>query len=313
VYSSDDLRRLFEKMINTRKCPKPAAVSALRAWIASELQVAVEECQYEYGGQLLKGDQMLIGFRNSDEHHSERDKRRQEAVDRCAHMREQLDGVAREWGERIDNWRNAQEQRLADLRKRQQGELEMFERKWQDGRLLQYNKASQRLLTLRKTERRMALFKQFDAARRIKAEADALEREELAEAQKRAVAAIKIKYQNLVLRHKRETDCLLQYTQRNLECYEKTRDEQIKSMEQIVGRLTVESCQQKTPERKKEWIEDAAFLQVSRPVRMPDSARPWRPAQGLGLPAIDIRQHIKVPRDAGQKKRLAKTDGAETG
>jgi hypothetical protein len=202
---------------------------------------------------------------------------------------------------------------VAKLQETQRQEVDEFERGWQDPKLQQYNKASARLLTLRKTERRMALFKQFESARRVKAEADALEREELADAQKRAIAAIQIADRNLALRHKREMDCLLQYTQRNVECFEKTRDGHIKPMEQIVERLTGEAAQQTPPERKKEWLEDAALPRVSRPVKMPDTARSWKPKHGLGLPAIQVRQHVKVPKDAGQKKkRPAKSDAAET-
>jgi hypothetical protein len=50
--------------------------------------------------------------------------------------------------------------------------------------------------------RRIALFKQFESARQVKADADAFELEEFAEAQKGAVAAIQIEYQNLGLKHK---------------------------------------------------------------------------------------------------------------
>jgi hypothetical protein len=57
--------------------------------------------------------------------------------------------------------------------------------------------------------RHIALFKQFESARRVKTDADALEWEEFAEAQKRAVAAIQIECQNLVLKHQWEIDCLL--------------------------------------------------------------------------------------------------------
>jgi hypothetical protein len=312
-YSSEDLRRLFETMMTTRRCPKLTAISALRLWIARELQVAVEQCRYEYGEELRDGDEMLVGFMSSDERHVERDKRRQDAVDRCVQVREQLGEAARELEDRIVHWRGSQEQRLVELREVQRREVEDFEHEWQDLKLLQYNKASPRLIALRKTERRMAIFKQFEGARRVKAEADALEREELAEAQRRAVAAIRIGYQNLMVKQKREMDCLLQYTQRSVDSFEKTRDAHIRRMEQMVGRMTLESSQQKPPERKKEWRGDAAFPQVSRPVRILDIATSWNPARGLGLPAIQVRQYIKVPKTAGQtKKKPAKRDAAET-
>jgi hypothetical protein len=313
-YSGEDLRHLFEEMMKTRRCPKLAATSALRSWIAGELQVAVDQSRYDYGEELREGDRLLVGFMSSDERHVERDKRRQDAVDRCAQVREQLGEAARKWEERIGHWREAQEQRLVELREAQRRELEDFEHDWQDPKLLQYNKASPRLLGLRKTERRMALFKQFESARRVKEEADALEREELAEAHRRAVAAIQIEYRNLLLKHKREMDCLIQYTQRNIECLEKTRDAHVRRMEQIIGRLTAEPSQHNSSERKKEWVQDAAFTQVSRPVRMLESATLLKPARGLGLPAIQVRHYIKVPKDAGQKrKRPAKRDAAATG
>jgi hypothetical protein len=74
----------------------------------------------------------------------------------------------------------------------------------------------------------------------VKADADAFKQEELAEAQKRAVAAIQIEYQNLVLKDKWEIDCLLHSTQGNVDCFEKTRDSHIGWMEQIIERLTVD-------------------------------------------------------------------------
>jgi hypothetical protein len=55
----------------------------------------------------------------------------------------------------------------------------------------------------------------FPHARRVKADENTFEREELAEGQKCAVAAIQIECQNLMLKHKWEIDCLLQCGQMN--------------------------------------------------------------------------------------------------
>jgi hypothetical protein len=79
--------------------------------------------------------------------------------------------------------------------------------------------------------RRITIFKQFESASRVKANANPFEREKLAEAQKRAVAAIQTEYQNLVLKHKWEIDCLLHSTKKNVDCFEKTRDAHIGRME----------------------------------------------------------------------------------
>jgi hypothetical protein len=75
---------------------------------------------------------------------------------------------------------------------------------------------------------------QFESARWVKADADAFEQGELAKAQKRAVAAIQIECQNLLLKHKQEIDCLLHSTQRNMNYFEKTRDAHTGRMEQII-------------------------------------------------------------------------------
>jgi hypothetical protein len=301
---------MFDRMMNTKKCPELSAINPLRAWVARELQVSIEECHYGYGERLRDGEEMLSRFAHADDSALERQKRQQAAAERWGMTRAVLAETTAEWTERISNWRTGQDTHLAEIQARHREDIKRFEAKWADPHyLLTFNKASPRLIFLRNNERNMALFRQFERAKKIKAEADRLEKEEAYEAQKRAIAAMKLDFQTMIEKQKRELTCLSIYIDSRVELYEKKRDESVHPIQMIIDRLSEMAHPAKVRERKKDWFTiDAQMPTPVRPVRTVESARSLRPMPGLGLGGIRVRQHIKVPKDPAKSGRKSKKE-----
>jgi hypothetical protein len=96
-----------------------------------------------------------------------------------------------------------------DLERRQLEERAEFGRFWESPTtLLKYSKPSPELLDMREVQRRMTIVMDFAGAEDMKREADALEGVEAAQAQVRAVRAMKIAAEQLRQRQEREKQIL---------------------------------------------------------------------------------------------------------
>jgi hypothetical protein len=64
-----------------------------------------------------------------------------------------------------------------------------------------------------------------------------LEQNDLMEAKRRAIATMKLQYENLETKQQRELDCMMVHANRALEVCEKNRKTCVKSVERVVERL----------------------------------------------------------------------------
>lgn len=116
--------------------------------------------------------------------------------------------VEKEWDEKFSVFNKEEKQQIDDIEARHREERERFEETWSDPEhLIKFNKASQQLLVLRRVQRKLALIHEFEEAKQVKKEADALEAKETEEAKKRAEESMKIAYSQMIARQKREMKC----------------------------------------------------------------------------------------------------------
>jgi hypothetical protein len=268
----------------------------------------VEDREYDYGAKLKAGDAMLDRFMASDPMELMREKRRKEAADRCGIIKDCLKETDGEWQNKIGDFRNRHENRAAGLEKAHQAEVEEFEKQWGDSDyLLAFKKPSPKLLLLRTTEKKLAIQKDFERAKRVKVEADRLEKDEAVQAQERAIAAMKMEYTNMVARHDREIGCLQGYGDRRRIAFELHRHEKVDPLQRLIARLSNEAQVPIVIERKKEGIFlEPGWPDSPRPVKGAKEARTIPPGQPLVISGIKMRQHIKIKKDVQKKKEPAK-------
>jgi hypothetical protein len=237
-YTDPELRKIFDRMLDDKKCPPLAVIQPLRYWITCEMAAAIEKSDYEFGEKLAAGRVLLQSFFSVEDSGNGKEARRKVAKERYKNARENLAQTQNEWSEKIAVVKSAHEHRIAELEAQHESEVAEFEQRWADPEYVsQFYRPSPRLLLMRATERKLAIFQDFREALLIKNNADRLEQHEVKEARRRAVATMKLQYDNLEAKQQRELDCMMDHANRMLEVCEKDRERGVRSIQKVVERL----------------------------------------------------------------------------
>ncbi|OHT05308.1 hypothetical protein TRFO_26925 [Tritrichomonas foetus] len=294
-FSEEEMNKAIDNLLTKNKPIESEMVPAIKIYIEEELRDAALNKKYEYGAKLEKADRLIDQSNQTDEAAILQEKRRQEAEERHAIAKERYETTTKEWNEKIAKYRADQQDRVAELEAEHKKQIEDFERQWADpNNMTEYNKPSAALIRLRTVEENLALQKQFDRAKEVQKQADKLQKEEMVEAQRRAVIDMRHAYEAMDQRQRREMECLLQHTQRNIEFMERERDKSTKPMSVVVQRHH-ENARPKT-QRSRSLYNDAMMSPTTsspRPIRTKLTATTLRPTPGLGVNGINVKQFIK--------------------
>jgi hypothetical protein len=256
------------------------------------MRSAAVETRYDRAQELENADVLLEQFMNGDPV-LEREQQRLQASEKLAVAKERSRFISENWSEKIERWRAEQGGRLAELEQTHRRQMDEFERRWADpAYLLQFNKPSGQVLSLRHTEANLAMLKQFEHAQRVKAQADRLERQEAVAARNRAVATMRLEYDFLFAKQQKEIECLHEYTNRIVEVMEQDRDKELQGYRRISDRLTTLLNSRPPRERRNEFA-PAPTPPSPRPIHGIVPAQSMRP-RTLKLAGIQVRQHIKI-------------------
>jgi hypothetical protein len=294
-YTDDDLHHLYERMMRTKRSPDPSAIPPLRRWVAREMRAAAFDGRYDQGARLEMAELMLEDFVMSDQSGYLREQHRLHAVKRLAEWRSRYERTVREYAEKIAGWRQSQSERAVELEELHRQQIELFERQWADPSfLMQFNKPSPHVLSLRQIEQNLAFAKQFHRAKTLKIEATRLEKQEAILARQRAIMVMKQEFVVLEAKQQREVECLNEFTKRIQIAMEQKRDGVLAAMDLVIQRLSGIV----NPRKERERTKAAMYRQqgpppMPRPMRNVDSGRTLKP-RTLELTGIQMRQFIKV-------------------
>jgi hypothetical protein len=297
-------------MLKSKKYPDVAAVPSLRAFVASEMRAAAFDGRYDYGTKLEVADEMMDELGSEDERAISREQRRVAASERLTIIKQRLADATQEWNDRLNRLRQDHGDRVYELENSHRSEVEKFEKQWQEGEFrLEYSKPSPTLINLRFTERQLALMKQFEKAKMLRGEAERKEKDEASCGRQRAIATMKIEFENMDARQKREMECLLLNSKRHMEVTEAERDKELKPLQILVERLTPQASPAKIRDRKKEgvWLDETVPNPV-RPIWPMQRAGTITSTYSLEIQGITMRKHIKLKkptsaRAASKKKK----------
>jgi hypothetical protein len=184
----------------------------------------------------------------------------------------------------------------AELAERQRCEEARFAENWSNpAYMISFTKPSRTLITLRKQQKTGALAKDFETARRIKCEADQLVRAEAASAESRIVDSMRMAYDNLCARHRREVMCFEQH-QRQIEAFlRKECTMAIQPLEKVIAQLV---------NARETGKNNARDLQISRKPRV---MRAERPVTTMSCKAVRIAAEFRCT-DAPEPLQLKTID-----
>lgn len=105
--------------------------------------------------------------------------------------------------------------RMLILEEDHKKQISDFEAGWMSESMMnQFNKRSKELINLRKMQKQLAYKHELEEAKRIKGMADELEIKETEAAKQKAVASMKLNYEQLIIRQEKEKECILKNAER---------------------------------------------------------------------------------------------------
>ena len=145
-----------------------------------------------------------------------------------------------DWNQKIAEFRSKEQEKIEQLIKNHEAEKSAFEADCQTPEFLfRFSKPSSKLLQLKKQQKTLAMDHDFEAAKIAKAEVDRLQAIETAEAQSRAIEAIKHNYQALLDRQAREIECAKALTERKIAEMQTSKEKELDANQKLVNQLEV--------------------------------------------------------------------------
>lgn len=220
LFTETDVEAAFAEFQNSRTVPPPYMRDATVIYVHAITNEAIEDEDYDLAEKLDKDLKDLIvafnkayGINNANV--SQKGANYTTADISSTNLQYRLDEVKKqkiiaetEWEERIKALKESEQSKIEEIEARQQKEREEFEEKCQTQEFLQkFTKPSARLLQLWKLQKGLALQHDFEGAKAMKLKAEKLQKQETDEAQKRAIASVKVNYEKLVVKQQRELEC----------------------------------------------------------------------------------------------------------
>ncbi|OHS96802.1 hypothetical protein TRFO_36959 [Tritrichomonas foetus] len=154
--------------------------------------------------------------------------REQSLNNRFESLQNKLDEINDKYDSKIQQLQATLDEKLNDLTNQQEFQIYQFKEKWQNPDFLkQFDRPSKRLLTMRHLEKRMALSKRYEEAKKTKMQADKLQANEEAAMQKQMEEIMKTDFLKLRATQQQEVDKMARRTDALIEELELQREREI--------------------------------------------------------------------------------------
>ncbi|OHT12986.1 hypothetical protein TRFO_16937 [Tritrichomonas foetus] len=201
-----------------------------------------------------------------------------------------------EWDQVLKSFKEEQKKMRKVLLKQHQEEQIKYEEKWAEpNMMIPFNKPSSQLLQLRKQQKSLALTKKFTEAKALKAKADQLQKLEAADAEKRAIAAIRNGYQILLDKQKRELECFDEHERRSYTYINSEKMKLIEPLEKLYRSLNITKEDRIDPHTmsKREVKKDERLPQATpRSKKTYNEFRTTEDTSKLNLNGVKLRRFV---------------------
>lgn len=204
-------RLLFEKQVIPPNEFQEAIITRLR----SEGEQALMDQEYERAAKIESLKNYVIDAYELQLVEQMKQTQTQTLEVNLERAKKNLERETKEWDRIICMFYDEQTKQRELLRQRQENEIEEFESEWADTSIMiPYTKASPTLLQVRKIQKYMAITKMYSDARQVKQIGDEIQQNETINAQEKAVTAMRMSYNNIILRQQKETECFNDHERR---------------------------------------------------------------------------------------------------
>jgi hypothetical protein len=241
---SDAIRRFLEN----RAVPPPELCGAIVERLKVDRFDALRREAYERARQLEDAIRDLTEYSQSQMLDDLKSQEIEVVHERLAQAHENQRLRLQEWADIYRIFRGEQAAEHSAILARQEREEKLFQENWSNpAYMISFAKPSHALNSLRKQQKSFALSKDFETAARVKCEADALEQAETAGAAQRAEASLRLAYEAMGQRHRREIEAFLEH-QRQREAYlEKERQHALEPIGRLIAQLETARDRDKPP------------------------------------------------------------------
>lgn len=261
LFTEQDVENAFKEYQKSKKVPPAYMRDAVVIYVHAITNEAIEAEDYDLAEKLDKTLKELIaafnktyGINNSNANMGDASS----TSDSSANLKQRLEekklsrqAAVAEWEEKIQTLKESEQKKIEEIQQRQQVEREEFESKCQTPEFLQkFTKPSARLLQLWKLQKGLALQHDFEGAKELKQKAAELQKIETAEAQQRAINSVKVNYEKLVMKQRRELDCAIANGQRKIVQLEQEMKRDLETRDKISKQMEVKIKEWRRPLKK---------------------------------------------------------------
>ena len=200
--------KAYDDLVERQKKPPPNLIIPVQRMLQRQYLIALQNEDYDKGAKLDKALQ-INGKIMEEQLDTERRKMQAESLQyRIKHARQELDKKNKEWEDILAQNKKEQAKARQELLQKHQEEEAEFAKLWGDPQnLMEFNKPSPQLLTLRRMQKQLAMARFFDDAKKVKEQGDALQKQEERAAEMRALDAMLLAHNKLKERQRKELLC----------------------------------------------------------------------------------------------------------
>jgi hypothetical protein len=245
LFTPSELSAAASALLECGAFPPDSMVPTLRAYIREQLLIAVIAQDYDTAALWKTAEQRLAMDDVEGKRQHECQRARIQAIeDRIFAMKQTASEVRERWAARMVSFENEKRAKFEEMRVKHDHEVKDFEMRWNDRNMLvAFNKPSTVLIQIRRQQRQCALVEDFIRAKELKIRGDELERVETIEAERKASAAMRLAYRNLLKKQEQEQEHTQMNWQRQFRNLETERDSEIDKIEICTRRLESQAAE----------------------------------------------------------------------
>lgn len=241
-YSDEELSAAFRKFQEKHRLPPPEMRGDVLSFASSLCEQAIDDEDYDLAEKLEHDVTEYKRMCREASADPSDDWQLKNAETRLEEVRQKQAMCEYEWEQRIADLKQREQAKIEEIERKQEEERQAFEAKCQTPEFLQrFTKPSAALRQLWRLQKGLALQHNFEGAKEVKQRAEELQRQETEEAQKRAMKSIQRNYEKLIVKQKREIECANANTVRKVQQMEveRTKDKEVKEKlnRQVESRL----------------------------------------------------------------------------
>lgn len=235
----DERITAYKELVNEGIAPPPHLVAPVQMMLHRAYLRAVKTENYDEGIKIDRAMKINGSYIEEDLETQRKNDRTQTIHYRLSQAEKGYKDKEKEWKEIFTGFYQEQSQLREELKQRQQAEEDEFANKWADPHNFKdYNKPSPSLLQLRKIQKGFAMARDFENAKKVRKQADDLQRQETENAERKALNAMLLEHQKLQEKHHKEIICFDEKEKRTELFLSTNRESELHPLEMLIKQLT---------------------------------------------------------------------------